>query len=94
MCEFCKNILHNLDLLGAGECSLKGFIAHKLHTIQNKIKELQVVKNENVDLVRFFFSICLPNFIIDLLKTDYFDNRQMLSLTALGTIMTCYGKLL
>lgn len=39
--EYCKDILEKIDQLGAGECSLKGLIAHRLYTIQTKMKTIQ-----------------------------------------------------
>lgn len=36
--NFCEDILKTLDMLEAGNCSLKGFLCHKLYRIRGKFK--------------------------------------------------------
>lgn len=38
--QFCVDILQTIDMLNAGNCSLKGFVCCKLHDIRDKLKKL------------------------------------------------------
>lgn len=67
--KFCEDILKILDKLGAGECSLKGFLAHKLYTVRQRLKtskELFRISNDGQTSVSFgnisfFFSNVLTS---------------------------------
>lgn len=58
MKRFCEDVLRLLDKLGAGECSLKGFLTHKLYTVRKNLKasspfslELNGDKDQSTPLV-------------------------------------------
>lgn len=50
--RFCEDILRILHQLGVGDCSLKGFLAHKLYEARKRLKEMQAPENESNECIR------------------------------------------
>lgn len=40
--RFCEDILRIIHQLGVGECSLKGFLAHKLYEARKQLRQMQM----------------------------------------------------
>lgn len=45
--RFCEDILRIIHQLGVGECTLKGFMAHKLYMARKQLRQLQTQKELN-----------------------------------------------
>ncbi|XP_031628938.1 SET domain-containing protein SmydA-8-like isoform X2 [Contarinia nasturtii] len=46
--SYCEDILRILNRLNVGECSLKGFLAHKLYTVRKKLKNFsEILQNDS-----------------------------------------------
>lgn len=56
--RFCEDILAAIDMLNAGNCSLKGFLCCKLYEVHAKLKKLHVPdQSDKVEyFVGFFFA--------------------------------------
>lgn len=56
--RFCEDVLTTIDMLNAGNCSLKGFVCCKLYEIHAKLKELHVPdQSDKVCVFRLCFCL-------------------------------------
>lgn len=74
--SYCEEILKILNNLGAGECSLKGFLVYKLYTIRKQLKNsLQPLHESQGDTEQVTISVgslTLNNNLFRIKKITFF----------------------
>lgn len=77
--SYCEEILKILHNLGAGECSLKGFLVHKLYTIRkqlkNSIKPLHESQGDTEQVTISVGSLTLNNNLFRIKKITFFPQE-------------------